>query len=509
MSAALGERLRELAAHEPDVRVRCQLACSAKRLPAADALPLIERLALRTEDAKDPYIPLLLWWALERYAVPARERVVDFFSSRAAWDAPLIRETIQERLLRRYAAERTPDGFRACARLLTSAPTAAERDRLLTALDLGLQDRSTPRQHKTTGSLLAQFAPAELRPTEGNTPNDKIPPVLMDYLLARWTDGTNDPTLIRPMIRLGHRPAQDHAVKQALDPGTPSEVRLDLLRTLGEVATPECVEPLLKLLGAGETEAVRLATMTALQRFNDPRISDALLRVYGKMNVRLRSRARALLFSRKEWALAFLDGVDRGMYPDAEVAVEELRPLSLIKDKKLEERVRKHWGNVRPGTPEEKLAEVRRLTNDLRAGTGDARAGRELYRKHCAVCHRLFGEGETLGPDLTHANRKDRDFLLVSLVDPGALVRKEYVSYVVQTTDGRVLTGLMAAQTPGSITLLAAKNERTTLAREKIESIQESPASLMPEDLLKPLKPQELRDLFRYLQSEQPPPVRE
>jgi putative heme-binding domain-containing protein len=145
----------------------------------------------------------------------------------------------------------------------------------------------------------------------------------------------------------------------------------------------------------------------------------------------------------------------------------------------------------------------------LRAGTGDARAGRELYRKHCAVCHRLFGEGETVGPDLTHANRKDRDSLLVSLVDPSALIRKEYVSYIVQTTDGRVLTGVMAAQTPGSITLLTAKNERTTLAREKIESIQESPASLMPENLLQPLKPQELRDLFSYLQSEQPPPARE
>jgi putative heme-binding domain-containing protein len=145
----------------------------------------------------------------------------------------------------------------------------------------------------------------------------------------------------------------------------------------------------------------------------------------------------------------------------------------------------------------------------LRAGTGDARAGRELYRKHCAVCHRLFGEGETVGPDLTHANRKDRDSLLVGIVDPSALIRKEYVSYAVQTTDGRILTGLMAAQTPGSITLLAAKNERTTLSREKIESIQESPASLMPEDLLKPLKPKELRDLFSYLQSEQPPPARE
>ena len=79
------------------------------------------------------------------------------------------------------------------------------------------------------------------------------------------------------------------------------------------------------------------------------------------------------------------------------------------------------------------------------------------------------------------------------------------MSFVVQTTDGRVLTGLLAEQSPGSVTLLGAKNERTTIERDKIESISESPTSLMPENLLSPLKPQELRDLFSYLQSEPAP----
>lgn len=504
VSATISERLRELAAHEPDVRVRCQLACSAKRLPLMDALPIIERLASRSEDARDPYLSLLLWWAIERHALPARERIVEFFSSRAAWDAPLVRETIAERLLRRYAAEGTQESFRACARLLASAPSSRERSRLIAALDLGLRDRSVSNTRKPMGSLLTQFAAVERKTAEVSTQRAKIPAVLMDGLLAHWWKGMTDPAFLRLMIRLGHRPAQDQAVKLAVDRSTPVELRLAMLRTLNEAATPECVEPLLKLLNPGESEAVRLAVLTALQRFDDGRISEALLHGYGKMNARLRSRVRAVLFSRKAWALAFLQGVNRGTYPAAEVAVEELRTLSLFKDKKLEELVRKHWGNVQPGTSEEKLAEVRRLTNDLRAGTGDVRAGHELYRKHCAACHRLFGEGETVGPDLTHANRKDRDYLLVSIVDPSALIRKEYVSYVVQTTDGRVLTGLMAAQTPGSITLLAAKNERTTISREKIESIQESSTSLMPENLLRQLKPKELRDLFRYLQSEQP-----
>src|SRR5581483_4078787 len=164
------------------------------------------------------------------------------------------------------------------------------------------------------------------------------------------------------------------------------------------------------------------------------------------------------------------------------------------------DRVRKHWGNIRSGTPEEKLADVRRMNNDLRAGPGDPKSGRLLFQEHCASCHQLFGEGTAIGPDLTHANRKDRDFLLVSIVDPNVVIRKEYLVHMVQSPNGRVLSGLLVEQTPDSVTLLSTKNERTRIPRDQIEVMQELPVSLMPEGLLKDFKPQQLRDLFSYLQ---------
>jgi putative heme-binding domain-containing protein len=255
-----------------------------------------------------------------------------------------------------------------------------------------------------------------------------------------------------------------------------------------------------KLLGGAEPEAVQLAALEALPHFADAEVCAGLLGRYRRLGTGLRGRARDVLLSRPGWALALVRAVDAGKVEAREVTAEQLRQLALHRGRKLGALVRKHWGSVKPATPGEKLAEVRRLNNDLRAGTGDAGRGRALFRKLCACCHRLFGEGHTVGPDLTHANRKDRDWLLVSIVDPGAVIRKEYLSYVVQTTDGRVLTGLLAEQSAGSVTLLAAGNRRTTVPRARVESIRESPASLMPENLLKGLKPQELRDLFRYLQ---------
>ena len=79
-------------------------------------------------------------------------------------------------------------------------------------------------------------------------------------------------------------------------------------------------------------------------------------------------------------------------------------------------------------------------------------------------------------------------------------IRKEYLTYVVTTSSGQLVTGLIADQSPSSITLVGAKNERTPIPRGDIEELKESPQSLMPERLLDPLQPQELRDLFSYLQ---------
>ena len=138
---------------------------------------------------------------------------------------------------------------------------------------------------------------------------------------------------------------------------------------------------------------------------------------------------------------------------------------------------------MKGSTPEAKLAEVRRLNNDLRAGPGDAKAGKPIFAKHCATCHKLHGEGVTIGPDLTHANRRDRDFLLVSLVDPSNVIRAEFVSYAAEMLDGRVVTGIVVAQTDAELTFANAKGEKTTVRQADISALRASPTSLMPDDL--------------------------
>jgi putative heme-binding domain-containing protein len=247
-----------------------------------------------------------------------------------------------------------------------------------------------------------------------------------------------------------------------------------------------------------------MAALEVLRGFDDPEISTSLLPRHESLKLLVRSRLREVLLSRRSSALALLSEIDAGKIPAEQVPVEQLQPVALFNDRQLNDLVQKNWGKLSGGTPGEKLAEIRRLNNDVRAASGDPVRGHELYKKTCAACHKLFDEGGAIGPDLTHANRHDRAFLLTSIVDPSAVVRKEFLNYVTETTDGRFLAGLIAEQTPGSVTLLAINNERIVLQRDKIKSLQELPVSLMPEGLLLALKPQELRDLFSYLQKDKP-----
>src|SRR5205085_8506413 len=144
---------------------------------------------------------------------------------------------------------------------------------------------------------------------------------------------------------------------------------------------------------------------------------------------------------------------------------DQLQRLAQFDDEQIRKLVEKHWGKVGQATPGEKLTRIRNVTTALAGGKSDVVAGKALFQKHCATCHALFGEGNKVGPDLTGADRKNRDFLLTSIVDPSAAIRPEYVAYLVTLKDGRTLTGLVAEASPKAVTLLNEKNERTVLAR--------------------------------------------
>src|SRR5690606_37925565 len=99
-------------------------------------------LAHHDEDARDPHLPLLIWWGIESKAVSDREQVLELFNSPDSYQHPILRDTVMGRLARRYAAQPTPENLAAVAALLERAPGPAERKILLDGVSEAFAGRS-------------------------------------------------------------------------------------------------------------------------------------------------------------------------------------------------------------------------------------------------------------------------------------------------------------------------------------------------------------------------------
>jgi len=153
-------------------------------------------------------------------------------------------------------------------------------------------------------------------------------------------------------------------------------------------------------------------------------------------------------------------------------------------------------------------AEVRErvtaLAGVIREGQGNPRAGETLFAQTCASCHKLFQKGGELGPDLTGYQRQDVGTMLLSIIHPNAEIREGFEYHSLVTTDGRNLGGFLIRQDRQIVVLRGMGSEDFTVPRAEIKSLERVERSLMPEGLLDPLSPQQLRDLFAYLRLSQP-----
>jgi putative membrane-bound dehydrogenase-like protein len=472
VSPAIREHLRLVAHNDSSPTVRNQLACTCKRLPGKDALPIVRELLQRTEDVSDPQIPLLLWWAIEDKAASDREEVLNLLTSPAAWRNPLIRKYMVQRLSRRYMASGSDADLGSCARLLELAPGRSDSELVLGGMEIALQGRRLKR----------------------------IPPALSEQLARQ----RQSPTLVRLGLRLNDDSAYRTALGLVADSSTAAGARVRFIEILGQIGKPDSVSALLHVIDNKEPSNVRLAALSALQSFSDPRIGETVLGLYPKLPAELRGRAQSLLGSRPRSTLAFLNAVDSGRINPKEVPFDQVRRFLLHRDTQIHRLVEKHWGKIGQEPPGEKRARIASVQHMLGTGGGDAARGKPLFEKKCAICHTLFGEGAKIGPDLTGTDRRDTPFLVTSIVDPSAVIRNEYVAYILSTTNGRILNGLISESTPKTITLVDSKTEKTTVAREDIEEIKPSPQSLMPEKILDDLDEQQIRDLLSYVQGSGP-----
>jgi putative membrane-bound dehydrogenase-like protein len=245
--------------------------------------------------------------------------------------------------------------------------------------------------------------------------------------------------------------------------------------------------------------------LAALGRLNDPRVAEKVLDCYAQMETALRPKAIELLTQRPSWSKQLLRAfAQKKISPDV-LNVNQVRKLLSSKDPDLIRQVKAHWGTIRDGRSPDREKVVAEMRTLLRTHRGNPLAGWKVFRNVCAQCHKIYGEGVDVGPDLTSNGRSDFNQLLSNVFDPSLVIGAGYQATTVATTTGQFHTGLVVEDNAQRVVLKTQGGKLETIPRAEVEMVSVSQVSLMPEGLEKQLRPQEIVDLFAFLTLDRPP----
>lgn len=287
------------------------------------------------------------------------------------------------------------------------------------------------------------------------------------------------------------------AANSALDSSREEAVRIEDIRLLSCMFLDVSGDTLQKLLSVEQPEAIQVAVVQALAKYNEPEIAEWLLDGWGQQSPAVRSTVLSTVLSRASWTLAFLQAAADD---DISVAqIDSIRRSLLLKHD--HDEIRSLASQLFQESTSAERTEVLQAYQRAAVGAGDSSTGMQIFRRECRGCHRIGADGFAVGPDLASSPSRDAAALMTHILDPNRYVLPNFESYVVVDTSGRIFTGIISAQTATSITVKRAENQADTILRANIDELSGSGRSLMPEGFEKKISVAEMRDLIAYLQS--------
>jgi putative membrane-bound dehydrogenase-like protein len=451
--------------------VRLYLASALQRLVLKDRWNIARYLLSHSEDADDQNLPLMYWYAIEPLAAEDSARAL----------ALALNGKIPQ--LHGFMIRRLGAGGDATVLLIDALAKTRDAGGQLTFLTAMREALKGRRQVPMPDAWPKLFDKLK----SSNEQNVRVQAVCLAVAFG-------DPRPALEMVKnRGNTSNQAAAIGALLDAGHPK-------------LTPELHWLLDSELKGTKARSLALRGLAA---YDDPTTPGEIIRRFPNYTAEERIDAVNTLAARPSYAKALLDAIGKKSIAASEVSADIVRQLRNLKDKNVSKRINEVWGSVRDSAAErvKQMADYKKMLTTAPAAPPDLARGRAVYNKSCAQCHTLFGVGGKVGPDLTGSNRANLDYLLENIIDPSAVIPKEYAATLVEMKDGRVLTGIVRADTPVAVTVVTV-NDTLTLPRKEIESLTTSNTSMMPDDLLAQLKEDEVRALIAYLQSPIQVPLR-
>jgi putative heme-binding domain-containing protein len=487
VDSSILDRIRILAGNSsPEVRL--QAAIAARKLHDVDPVPILIDALL---NANDPLIPHIVWQNLH----------------------PLLEER-QLDVTRRLKGQRGTDlaisalAPRAIERLLDSPKASPELVRELLGRMMGKENL-----RQAIDVLAERFRARSLSPEMEKAVHEEL-----DRLLSNMAPDADDDSPALEYRILGDQASLKRSWEIARmawkgeEPASRDDWEESRIRAVGAVLHRKIQGSMRSLVASilAEDDAMssldfRGSVLDALDGIDDPEVAPVVLKAYGQLSTSLKPRAIELLTRRPAWTKALLAAVADKQIPATLLNVTQLRKLQQSKDPEIAGRIKAVWGTIREGRNPQRERLVERIRRSIRSTPGDPVAGTAVFNKLCAQCHKIHGAGQEVGPDLTSNGRNDFDQLVSNVFDPSLVIGPGYQATTLATTDGRVLTGLLAESGKDRIVLKLQGGKLETVPRDQVDEMKTTEVSLMPEEIEKQLSTQEIADLFAFLCLDKPP----
>ncbi len=473
-SADLLARFAALAGDDPSPTVRLYLASAAQRLPLGNRWPILDGLVRHSEDADDHNLPLMYWYAAEPLATADPQRALAFGLA-AGETIPLLRDY----MLRRIGSADTSASLAVLVEGLGKTSESALQLTFLNGIRAALrgQRRVQP--------------PAEWKAVYQNVSKSVDPRVRLQATALGVTFG--DESALRSFRSLAASKTAD------------SVARRTAVESLLAANDTQLVATLQVLIG---DPTLRDVALRGLAQYDDAATSRLVLTTYPKLSPTEKRIALATLCSRSNYGVALLRAIERKQIPGSDLSADLVRQLQHLKNDEIDELLDTVWGSVRE-TAADKLkliATYKAMLSKPPEREPDAALGRAVFAKTCQRCHVLYGVGAKVGPDLTGSNRADLNYLLSNVVDPSAVMAKEYLPTAIVTDDGRVVTGIVRFEDKKSVTV-QTPDATIVIPKDEIEERILGKKSMMPDDQLKQFGEHEVRSLVAYLSGKRQAPM--
>jgi putative heme-binding domain-containing protein len=480
VSPPLRERVAALARDRaPDVHL--QVAIAARKVEGLDPLPVL--MDVLEHCGQDRLIPFIVWPNLHPLLDEQGARFVHAAGRIDPAAAPALAKLLP-RAVERVLSRSPPDTASAAALIgmLAERDTDYSREALAAvagkARDLGAAARADlkNRLRPVLTKILAS-------PADG-------PLYLSGQLLAARLDaGGVDAAAVRRLF---------------LAPEKLEATRLQALEALIAFRDPDLVEAVAQVLSSGPPPFLA-QILNALSRWDNPRLADLVLSQYPKLAPEVQPLAIELLLQRLPWTRKLLDAVLAKRLPPGVLNANHLRRILDANDREAVWAVEKAFGTVRKERNPGREKVVAEMGEYLRQHPGDPGSGARVFKKLCAQCHTIYGEGASVGPDLTTNGRASFEQLLSNVFDPSLVIGPGYQATTVVTKDGRSLTGLVTEDNSQRVVLKLPGGGQQVIPRGEVEYANASPLSMMPEGIENLFDRKELADLFAFLALDRPP----